>query len=208
MPPGGAEESAASRAALATVSVVLAELDALRARLDPHAYEAAVSLVRASEEKDRRVHVTGIGKPEHVARYGASLLASTGTPATFLHGTEAIHGSAGQIASGDVVIAISNSGDTAELRSAVETVQSLGARVVGISGQADSWLGRASDVFLFAGVEREGGGLGLAPRASVAAEVLVIAALSAALEHARGFTAADYVARHPAGALGARLKGE
>lgn len=206
--PVGAQDAEAGREALETFEVVLAELDALRERLDPHAYEAAVSLVRAAEEKDRRVHVTGIGKPEHVARYGASLLASTGTPATFLHGTEAIHGSAGQIASGDVVIAISNSGDTAELRAAVETVQSLGARVIGISGQADSWLGRTSDVFLYAGVAREGGGLGLAPRASVAAEVLVIAALSAALEQARGFTAADYVARHPAGALGARLKGE
>lgn len=200
VPPG-----AAAREAFATLDVVLAELDALRARVDPAAFDAAASLVRAAEEKERRVHVTGVGKPEHVARYGASLLASTGTPATFLHGTEAIHGSAGQIARGDVVIAISNSGDTLELRHAVETVQALGARVVGVSGSPESWLARSADVFLFAGVSREGGGLGLAPRASVAAELLVIAALSAALEDARGFTPADYAARHPAGALGAKL---
>jgi arabinose-5-phosphate isomerase len=196
-----------AREALTTCDVILAELSALRARLAPAAFDAAASLVRAAEEKDRRVHVTGIGKPEHVARYGASLLASTGTPATFLHGTEVLHGSAGQVAPGDVVIALSNSGDTAELRSAVETVQSLGARVIGISGSESSWLGRACDVFLYAGVAREGGGLGLAPRASVAAEVMVIAALAAALEAGRGFTAADYVARHPGGELGARLRG-
>jgi len=143
-----------------------------------------------------------------ISRYAASLLASTGTPATFLHGTEASHGSAGQVAPGDVVIAVSNSGDTDELRRAVETVRALGARIVGVSGNADSWLAQTSEVFLHAGVAREGGGLGLAPRASFAAEVLVLASLSAALERARGFTAADYAARHPAGALGRRARDE
>jgi D-arabinose 5-phosphate isomerase GutQ len=77
---------------------------------------------------------------------------------------------------------------------------------VGVSGNADSWLAHASEVFLHAGVAREGGGLGLAPRASFAAEVLVLASLSAALERARGFTTADYVARHPSGKLGRRLR--
>ncbi|MBW2315850.1 MAG: SIS domain-containing protein [Deltaproteobacteria bacterium] len=197
-----------AREAVATLAVMVEELTALQAGVDPTAFDAAVALVFGAEEKHRRVHVTGIGKPEHVARYAASLLSSTGTPATFLHGTEASHGSAGQIAPGDVVIAISNSGDTDELRGAVEAVQALGAQLIAVSGNADSWLARASQVFLHAGVAREGGGLGLAPRASVAAEVLVVAALSAALEHARGFTAADYVARHPAGALGRRARGE
>ncbi len=204
--PRAAEIGRAAAEAFATLDVMLEEVVALRARLEPAAFDAATALVRGAEEKERRVHVTGIGKPEHVARYGASLLASTGTPATFLHGTEATHGSAGQVAAGDVVIAISNSGDTAELRGAVETVQRLGVRVIGISGNEASWLGRNADVFLFAGVSREGGGLGLAPRASVAAEVLVMAALSAALEDARDFTAADYAARHPGGSLGARLR--
>jgi arabinose-5-phosphate isomerase len=104
------------------------------------------------------------------------------------------------------VIAVSNSGDTEELRRAVETVRALGARIVGVSGNPASWLARSCEVFLHAGVAREGGGLGLAPRASFAAEVLVLASLSAALEQARGFTAADYAARHPAGALGRRAR--
>jgi arabinose-5-phosphate isomerase len=150
------------------------------------------------------VHVTGVGKPEHIARYAASLFSSTGTPATFLHATEVVHGSAGQIVAGDVVIAISNSGETAELRPAVDAIRRMGAQLLAVTGRPDSWLGRAADVVLDAGVAREGGGLGLAPRASVAAEVLVLAALSAALEQAGGFTKADYHARHPAGALGKR----
>jgi arabinose-5-phosphate isomerase len=192
--------------ALDTMSVMLDELASLVSEVDPSAFDAAVALVLGAEEKHRRVHVTGVGKPEHVARYAASLLSSTGTPATFLHGTEATHGSAGQVAAGDVVIAISNSGDTAELRAAVEAVQALGAQIVAVAGRPDSWLARASQVYLHAGVAREGGGLGLAPRASVAAQVLVVAALSGALERARGFTAADYLARHPAGALGRRAR--
>jgi arabinose-5-phosphate isomerase len=195
-----------AREALTTMDVVLEELSALRQVLEPAAFDAAVALIRAAEEKERRIHVTGVGKPEHAARYAASLLASTGTPAVFLHGTEASHGSAGQVAPGDVVIAVSNSGDTEELRRAVETVRALGARIVGVSGNPASWLARTCEVFLHAGVAREGGGLGLAPRASFAAEVLVLASLSAALEQARGFTAADYAARHPAGALGRRAR--
>ena len=152
------------------------------------------------------MHVTGIGKPEHVARYAASLLSSTGTPATFLHATEVVHGGAGQIVAGDVVIAISNSGETPELRPAVEAIRRMGARLIAVTGRPDSWLARAADLVLDAGVAREGGGLGLAPRASVAAEVLVLAALSSALEQARGFTRADYHARHPAGELGKRSR--
>jgi arabinose-5-phosphate isomerase len=208
-PPAGgpaAELGAAAREAFATLGVMVEELDALHRRADLRAFDAAVALVLGALEKQCRVHVTGVGKPEHVARYAASLLSSTGTPATFLHGTEASHGSAGQVAPGDVVIAISNSGDTEELRGAVETVRALGAELVAVSGNVDSWLARASGVFLDAGVAREGGGLGLAPRASVAAELLVVAALAASLERARGFTAADYVARHPAGALGRRVR--
>jgi len=206
MPAAGAEPGAAAREAFETMAVMLEELDALRVRVDSRAFDAAVALVLGAEEKHRRVHVTGIGKPEHVARYAASLLSSTGTPATFLHGTEASHGSAGQVASGDVVIAISNSGDTEELRGAVETVCALGAELVAVTGNPDSWLARTSQVFLHAGVSREGGGLGLAPRASVAAQLVVVASLAAALERGRGFTHADYVARHPAGALGRRAR--
>jgi len=202
--PGAAR--AAADPALDTLDVALAELAGLRARLQPGAFGAAVEAIRAAGAAGGRVHVTGIGKPEHVARYAASLLASTGTPATFLHATEVVHGGAGQIVAGDVVIAISNSGETAELRPAVEAIRRMGAQLLAVTGRPGSWLGRAADVVLDAGVAREGGELGLAPRASVAAEVLVLAALSSALEQAQGFTRADYHARHPAGELGKRSR--
>jgi arabinose-5-phosphate isomerase len=194
--------SAAGADALAAFDVAVEELIALRKRLDPGAFESAVALLRAAEAAGGRVHVTGIGKPEYVARYAASLLSSTGTPATFLHGTEAVHGSAGQVVRGDVVIAISNSGTTAELIATVGAVRTLGAQVIAVTGNAHSPLAARADLVLDAHVEREGGGLGFAPRASIAAELLVLAALSAALESARGFTRAEYHARHPAGALG------
>jgi len=190
--------------ALATLDVALGELTALRARLAGGPFDAALARIRTAAAEGARVHVTGIGKPEHIARYAASLFSSTGTPATFLHATEVVHGSAGQIVAGDVVIAISNSGETAELKPAVAAIRRMGAQLVAVTGKPGSWLGRAADVVLDAGVAREGGGLGLAPRASVAAEVLVLAALSAALEEAAGFSKADYHARHPAGELGKR----
>jgi arabinose-5-phosphate isomerase len=197
--------SAAGADALAAFDVAVEELAALRKRLDAAAFERAVALLRETEAAGGRVHVTGIGKPEHVAHYAASLLSSTGTPATFLHGTEAIHGSAGQVVRGDVVIAISNSGAT-ELVATVDAVRALGARVIAVTGNPRSPLAARADLVLEAGVEREGGGLGFAPRASVAAELLVLAALSAALESARGFTRAEYHARHPGGSLGQKSK--
>ena len=186
----------------AAFRIAVEELAALRDRLDPNAYRAALALIRDSEAGGGRVHVTGVGKPEHLARYGASLLSSTGTPAAFLHATECVHGSAGQVVTGDVVIAISNSGRTEELLAALSAVRAMGARLIGITGDLGSPLARACDVALDAGVAREGGGLGLAPRASIAAELLVLAALSTGLELARGFSRAEYHARHPAGRLG------
>ena len=194
-------------AALAAFDVALKELSSLRTRLDPEPFETVVAMVHEVEAAGGRVHVTGIGKPEHVASYAASLLSSTGTPATFLHGTEAIHGSAGQVVSGDLVIAISNSGET-ELVETVNAVRALGARIVAVTGNPGSALGQAADAVLEAGTHHEGGGLDLAPRASAAAELLVLAALSAALEEAKGFDKAAYHARHPAGALGRKSKAD
>ncbi len=201
-PLGSTSRGAAGEEALAALDTALAELGSLRSRLGSEAFDRCVALVREARAKGGRVHVTGVGKPEHVAAYAASLFASTGTPTTFLHATEAVHGSAGQVAAGDVVIAISNSGETAELRAAVECVRGMGARVIAVTGGARSWLAKAADAVLDAGVAREGGPLGLAPRASVAAEALVLAALSAALERDCGFTRAEYHRRHPAGRLG------
>ena len=195
-------------AMLDALDTMVRELGALRDRATSSPYLAAVALIRNAEAQGSRVHVTGIGKPEHLARYGASIFSSTGTPTAFLHATETIHGSAGQILPGDVVIAISNSGATQELLLAVAALRTLGAKLVAITGDPSSALAKEADVVLDARVEREGGGLGLAPRASIAAELLVLATLSAGLEVARGFTREDYHARHPAGRLGELSKGK
>jgi len=189
-------------AMLAALETMVGELVALRDRAQAKPYLDALALIRNAEAQGGRVHVTGIGKPEHLARYGASILSSTGTPSAFLHATETIHGSAGQIVPGDVVIAISNSGTTKELLLAVAALRALGSKLIAITGGADSALAKEADVVLDAKVAREGGGLELAPRASIAAELLVLATLSAGLEIARGFTREEYHARHPAGRLG------
>ncbi len=195
-------EAQPAHEALVAFDVALAELGELRKRLAASAFDRAVVLIDGARAEGGRVHVTGVGKPEYVARYGAALLASVGTPAAFLSATETLHGGAGQIVRGDVVIAISNSGETRELLAAVGAVKALGAQLIAITGAPRSSLAEQAALVLDAGVANEGGGLGLAPRASVAAELLVIAALSAALEHARGLTRAEYHARHPAGVLG------
>jgi sugar/nucleoside kinase (ribokinase family)/D-arabinose 5-phosphate isomerase GutQ len=205
-PPSRAVATPACAEALTSFGVALEELDRLRRRLDPAAYDAALGLLAQAREGRGRVHVTGIGKPEHLARYAASLFASTGTPAYFLHATEVVHGSAGQIHAGDVVIAISNSGGTGELLAAVGAAREMGAHVIAVTGSLGSPLAQAADAALDAGVAREGGPLGLAPRASAAAELLVLAALAAGAEHAVGLTRAEYNRRHPAGALGQRSK--
>ncbi len=197
-----------AREALAVLDVAAEEIARLRSRLHPLGIDRAAALVREAEARGGRVHVTGVGKSGHVARYGAALLASTGTPANFYDANESVHGSSGQIVAGDVVIAISASGETEELHLAVAVARRLGARVIAITGGLESTLARVADVLLDAGVAREGGPLGLAPRASVAAQVLVVGALAAALEHARGFTRADFHARHPAGSLGRRTRAD
>jgi arabinose-5-phosphate isomerase len=197
-----------AREALAVLEVAAEEIARLRSRLHPLGIDRAAALVREAEAQGGRVHVTGVGKSGHVARYGAALLASTGTPANFYDANESVHGSSGQIVPGDVVIAISASGETEELHLAVAVARRLGARVIAVTGGLESTLARGADVLLDAGVAREGGPLGLAPRASVAAQVLVVGALAAALEHARGFTRTDFHARHPAGSLGRRTRAD
>jgi arabinose-5-phosphate isomerase len=189
------------------LEVAARELKLLCERHDGMSLDRAADLIEAAESQGGRVHVTGVGKPEHVAHYAASLLSSTGTPATFMHATEALHGSLGQLVPGDVVIAISNSGTTSECLLAVAAVKGYGGRVIAVTGGLESPLAEAADVTLDAGVKEEGGPLGLAPRASVAAEILVLAALGAVLQERRGLDQAGYAARHPAGALGKKARG-
>jgi len=184
------------------LQVAVEELDRLRARITPDYFTPVADLIEQAEACGGRVHVTGIGKPEYVSGYVAALLSSTGTPAYFLHGTECIHGSAGQVRPGDVVIAISNSGETAELKAAISALKRNGVGIVGVSGDAESWLAKICDEFLFAGVDREGSPLNFEPRASVLAQIYVLAALSIELQARKGITQADYNAWHPGGVIG------
>lgn len=178
------------------------ELSAFADGLSGGTYEAAASLILESQKSGGRLHITGIGKPGHVSAYMGSLFSSTGSPCYFLHGTEAVHGSCGQLAAGDVVIAISNSGETGELKSTVLAVKNNGCKVIGVTGNMDSWLARQSDTCLFAGVKAEGGPLNRAPRNSILAEALTLQALSVAIQMERDWTPEKYVRCHPGGALG------
>lgn len=173
--------------------------------IDYDALAAAKRLILDSEAAGGRLHITGIGKPGHVSGYAASLFSSTGTPAYQLDGTECVHGSAGQVLPGDVVLAISNSGETAELKRSVECLRSNGAQIVALTGKPDSWLAQNADVVLVAGVDREGDSMNKPPRASILAEMIELQCLSILLQDERQLNPETYVRWHPAGALGASI---
>ena len=175
---------------------------------DVNSLEAAAKLILESENEGGRLHVTGIGKPGHVAGYVASLMSSTGIPCYFLHGTEAVHGSCGQLKAGDVVIAISNSGETVELKSTVLAVRNNGCKTIGVTGNMESWLAKNTDVCLYAGVKEEGGPLNRAPRNSILAEILCLDALSVMLQVEKKWDPVSYVRCHPGGKLGELRDGE
>ena len=202
------EPTAASDALERFVAVAARELDGVVRGIDRAALQEAADLIVEAEAKGGRVHVTGVGKPEHAARYAAGLLSSTGTPATLLHATEAIHGSVGQIREGDVLVAISNSGETQELLACVSTASAMGSRIIAVCGSPSSPLARAAEVVVPAAVTEEGGPLGLVPRTSFLAEALVLQALSVLLQERKGLSREEYRRRHPAGALGRRARGE
>jgi arabinose-5-phosphate isomerase len=152
-----------------------------------------------------RVVVTGMGKSGHVGGKIAATLASTGTPSFFVHPGEASHGDLGMIQPEDVVIAISNSGETAEILTILPVIKRMGAKLIALTGRADSSLGRQADAVLYAGVEKEACPHNLAPTASTTAALAVGDALAVALLKSRGFTPDDFARSHPAGALGRRL---
>jgi sugar/nucleoside kinase (ribokinase family)/D-arabinose 5-phosphate isomerase GutQ len=182
--------------------LALAELAALRGGLNIAAISRTVEVIRTALGRGGRVHVTGVGKPEHVARYAASLFCSVGTPTTFLHATETLHGSLGQVHPRDIVIAISNSGNTDELLSTATAIHEQGTQLIAITGNKDSSLAQLADLVIHVPVPNEGGGLGLAPRISVLGEVFVLAGLSVALELAHGLTVEEYSRWHRAGTIG------
>ncbi|MDQ7038032.1 MAG: KpsF/GutQ family sugar-phosphate isomerase [Aquificota bacterium] len=154
---------------------------------------------------DGKVIVTGVGKSGHVARKIASTLASTGTPAHFLHPAEALHGDLGVIDRKDVVLAISNSGESSEVLSLVPYIKMIGVPLIAVTNNPRSTLAKYSDVCLFLNVDREACPLDLAPTTSSTATLVLGDALAMTLMVARGFTEQDFALRHPAGTLGRKL---
>ena len=164
--------------------------------------QKAAKIILDSEAQGGRVHVTGVGKPGHVAGYIASLLSSTGTSAYELHATEAVHGSSGQVRAGDVVIAISNSGETMELEATIKTLISNGAYIISCCGNENSTLASLSDVCLLAHVDEEGDRLNKPPRASILSEIIILQCLSVVLQEVKQLDLQQYVKWHPGGSLG------
>jgi arabinose-5-phosphate isomerase len=165
-------------------------------------FVAAVRLVLGCRG---RVVVSGIGKSGHVGRKLAATLASTGTPAFFVHPAEASHGDLGMITADDVVIMLSNSGETDELVALAPHLRRSGAALIALTGNERSSLARGADVHLDAGVDSEACPLGLAPTASTTAALALGDALALALLDARGFSAEDFARAHPGGSIGRRL---
>lgn len=176
--------------------------------MDKEKINLVAELILDAKEDGGRVHVTGIGKPSHVSQYISALLSSTGTPAYFLDATESVHGSAGQVVKGDVVIAISNSGETVELQRTIEALKKLGVKIVSVTGGQSSWLAKNSDFALFAGVEEEGDSFNKPPRASIIAEILMLQAVSIVLQEKSHLNLEQYHLWHPGGSLGKSLEGK
>lgn len=173
----------------------------LATRLDAH-FVDALHLMLACKG---RVVVTGMGKSGHIGGKIASTLASTGTPAFFVHPGEASHGDLGMIAHDDVVLALSNSGESSEIVSIVQLIKRRGAKLIAMTGNPGSTLAREADAHLDASVDKEACPLNLAPTASTTAALALGDALAVALLDARGFSADDFARTHPGGSLGRRL---
>jgi arabinose-5-phosphate isomerase len=201
----GARAALDADAALALARAVLrTEADAIRA-LEARLAAPFVQAVALLLECKGRVVVSGIGKSGIVARKLAATLASTGTPAFFVHAAEASHGDLGMIAADDVVIMLSNSGETDELTLLTPHLRRQGARLIAITGNEQSSLAQAADVHLDAAVDSEACPLGLAPTASTTAALAMSDALALAAANARGFSMETFARAHPGGALGRRL---
>ncbi len=175
-------------------------------RVKAHLGPEFVSAVRIILDATGRVVVTGIGKSGLVGRKISATLASTGTPSVFLHPVEAMHGDLGMVMAGDVVLAISNSGETVELNALLPAFKARNIPVISLTGGLSSTMSRFSQVVIDTGVEREACALGLAPTASTTAALAVGDALSVVLLKIREFSEKDFRRNHPSGSLGERLK--
>jgi len=176
-------------------------VDGLKARIGPAFVKAAAMILSCTG----RVVVMGMGKSGHVGRKIAATLASTGTPAQFVHPAEASHGDLGMVTRSDVVLAISNSGESEELNAILPVMRRLAVPIVAMTGRPDSTLSRHSDVCLDSSVAQEACPLNLAPTASTTAQMALGDALAVVLLDARGFRKEDFALSHPGGSLGRRL---
>ena len=184
-----------------TFDIEARELLAVGARQGA-SFVQAVSAILACQG---RTVVMGMGKSGHVGRKIAATLASTGTPSFFVHPAEASHGDLGMVTQGDVVLAISNSGESDELAAIVPALRRLSVTLVAMTGQMDSSLARHADIVLSSAVDQEACPLNLAPTASTTAQMALGDALAVALLDARGFVEADFARSHPGGSLGRKL---
>jgi len=195
------DPAALRRSALTVVDTEARAIDVLKSRIDDNFLRACELMFGCTG----RVVVSGMGKSGHIARKIAATLASTGTPAFFVHPGEASHGDLGMITSQDVVLALSNSGETDELLTILPAIKRLGNPLIVMTGNPGSPLATMGDVHLDVSVPEEACPLGLAPTASTTAALVMGDALAIALLEARGFTDEDFARSHPAGMLGRRL---
>jgi arabinose-5-phosphate isomerase len=191
----------ALRMAAQTIAIEIQALQALAARQGEHFVHAVQAMLQCRG----RVVVMGMGKSGHVGRKIAATLASTGTPAFFVHPAEASHGDLGMLTAGDVVLAISNSGESDELAAILPAMRRLGVVLVAMTGKPESTLARHADWVLSSAVDQEACPLNLAPTASTTAQMALGDALAVALLDARGFREEDFARSHPGGSLGRRL---
>lgn len=183
------------------LSLEASEIDALSKRLDG-SFLSAVELILNCQG---RVVVSGMGKSGHIGGKIASTFASTGTPAFFMHPAEASHGDLGMITEGDIVLALSNSGESDEILAIITPLKRLGAKIIAITGKDSSTLAKAADIHLSASVSREACPLGLAPTSSTTVALALGDALALCVLDRRDFTAEDFARSHPGGSLGRRL---
>jgi len=189
------------RRARRVLSIEVAAINALSERLDAR-FDRAVEILASCRGK---VVVTGMGKSGLICRKIAATLASTGTPSSFLHAAEAVHGDFGVVGKGDVILALSHSGETEEIIRLLSLIKRYALPLIAITGNVESTLGRAADVALNTSVPEEACPLGLAPTSSTTVALALGDALAVVLLERNGFTEADFAVLHPAGSLGRRL---
>jgi len=189
------------KSAIRTIEIEARSIAALQSRIGP-SFEKACKVIMAC---NGRAVVTGMGKSGHIGKKIAATLASTGTPAMYVHPGEASHGDLGMITPNDVVLAISNSGATDEINALLPVLKRKGIKLIAMTGNFESELARAADVHIDTSVKEEACPLGLAPTSSTTAALVMGDALAMALLEERGFTSDDFAVSHPGGKLGRRL---